>query len=303
MLHVLHTRSSQQPLAPIKAQAFHSTFHAYSAVVAAVRDLPSLGVEEVDSGPFANCLVCAELDSSVTVDGEPAIGLVESPTCGRTPSLSINLPITVPTDPNLPHLSQLAPPPLPLRGCVPRGHAGQPIPEGFRLCCATDCNTKLCHYASCGRTNPDMAPLVSKYFGAVHQANAARHVAGQLNLLSFMSDAAGGDVMDEDDEQQQLCTSQLSCARATAKPAKGSVDRYGLSAAACQHVVPLIGLCSDMFTPEQFVYHLTQLMHVCQQRPDLKDVYIDFACRLVKVRHWAPSSHGCHDGAGAGGSR
>jgi hypothetical protein len=72
MLHVLHSRSSPVTLTKIKAQKFHATFQAYLGSIQDMGDLSSLGVDEIDTGPFGDCLVCAQLPRDAQVDGRRA---------------------------------------------------------------------------------------------------------------------------------------------------------------------------------------------------------------------------------------
>lgn len=50
----------------------------------------------------------------------------------------------------------------------------------------------------------------------------------------------------------------------------------------CMHGIPLLGLFCNMPTPEQFLYYLLILKILVEQGCPVKDVYIDFACK-VKV--------------------
>ena len=73
---------------------------------------------------------------------------------------------------------------------------------------------------------------------------------------------------------------------------------YGIIGAVCSHSVPLKGTFMDMHGPEQFVYYyyLVLLKHVVKACPSIRDVYVDFACRLKVVflvlfyLFWGPTS-------------
>ena len=123
---------------------------------------------------------------------------------------------------------------------------------------ATDCQTKFCHYKSRGQSCVAEQPHAVKYFGGVHAEVQDMFSRDSLDLHSLMAGAGSPDADDGDEEV--LCTTSLSCARPTSKAVKGIVDRFGFAVATCPHIVPLRGSACDMPTPEQFVYHILQLM-------------------------------------------
>lgn len=50
--------------------------------------------------------------------------------------------------------------------------------------------------------------------------------------------------------------------------------------AVCAHGIPVLGSFCDLYTPEQFVYYIKVLEATLLSAPCIKDVYMDFACKL-----------------------
>ena len=81
---------------------------------------------------------------------------------------------------------------------------------------------------------------------------------------------------------ERECSTALSCSRPESKAPPGSCDIFGVVGMVCMHGIPLLGLFCNMPTPEQFLYYLLILKILVEQGCPVKDVYIDFACK-VKV--------------------
>lgn len=156
---------------------------------------------------------------------------------------------------------------------------------------AVDVVTKLGHLASSGSASQELQPHLSHYFGATESAVKQLHAAGQLNSLKEYMAArtsgqqpaegqqAGSMHGEEDYDQPQLCTSALSCARHQSKSTT-AYDINGVIGAVCSHGAPVRGTFANLPTPENFVYYMEVLLHLVRRCPSVRDVYIDFGCRL-----------------------
>lgn len=169
-------------------------------------------------------------------------------------------------------------------------YTASPPLAGVTLCyhrsMATDGVTKVGHHSKCGAASVDILPHVHEFFGQPDADVQERHILGTLNLISSMvplgvgieaSVTAGRTAALE---EEPACTASLSCSRPESK-ARGPCDIHGLVGGVCAHTVPLMGSFIDMHTPEQFVYYLIQLEFMVSKVPELRDVYIDFGCRLA----------------------
>ncbi|KAG2482162.1 hypothetical protein HYH03_018886 [Edaphochlamys debaryana] len=147
--------------------------------------------------------------------------------------------------------------------------------DPYRLSVSLDAVTKLGHYASCGTATRGLPHHISTFFGAVDGQVQAAYSAGALELERVVSGRVGAQAAGE----EPSCRSSLHCARPNSSSA-GPCDVHGVVGAVCMHTVPVRGGFCDMPKPEQFSYYLLMLHHLVQQRPDLKDVYIDFGCQI-----------------------
>ena len=84
---------------------------------------------------------------------------------------------------------------------------------------------------------------------------------------------------DGNDDGPLSCTSNLSCSRASAS-ARGVVHIAGIAGVVCAHSMPGRGLFLAMPTPEQHTYHIRNFTEAALRRSDIKDMYIDYACRI-----------------------
>ena len=166
------------------------------------------------------------------------------------------------------------------------GQAAATPERPYRLSVALDAVTKLSHYTNCGAASRNISPQLCTYFGSVDSLVGTASLAGTLNLKSTMQgfglqDAEPG--ADENAADHGVCKSSLHCARPEASSSSGPCDIHGVCGAVCVHTVPLRGMFCDMRTPEQFAYYLLLLRHLIERRPDLKDVYMDFGCRIRRT--------------------
>lgn len=153
--------------------------------------------------------------------------------------------------------------------------------------------TKVGHYARCGHSRREELPFKPVFFGAAEEMLAQRFLDGQLNLACCMAPLlaepggvgpAGHDSPDSGDETH-TCHASLSCSRPDSQPTKGICDMHGIVGSVCAHTIPVIGGFMDLRTPENFSYYLVFLDWMVIFGGELRDVYIDFGCRLSKT--WA----------------
>lgn len=162
--------------------------------------------------------------------------------------------------------------------------------EKYLRSCAFDGNTKSNHFRKCAQATKDIKPNVESYFssnGAEEEVtDLLRH--GNLNLKSYVDTSASTSNGDPSpDDYIRDCSSSLHCARPIAQGIVGPCDLHGIVGGVCSHSVPLKGMFVDMHGPEQFVYYLVLLKHLIKacvtSGVPVKDVYVDFACRLAKT--------------------
>jgi hypothetical protein len=164
-----------------------------------------------------------------------------------------------------------------------RSLAGTPLPE-HRMAVMADATTKACRFASAGEVQKDAEPRTDSFFGATTQQVQREYASGQITSKAQQrwkehceaADAAAAD------EGPSSCSANLSCSRASAS-ARGLVDIAGAAGVVCAHAVPGLGCFTIMPTPEQHYFHLLNILHALKRRPDIKDIYIDVACRLLPV--------------------
>lgn len=140
---------------------------------------------------------------------------------------------------------------------------------------AADAVTKLGHHTKCGSSSINILPHIHRHYGQPDVEVADRHQQGTLDLKAYMALSDDGASASEGHD----CSASLSCSRPDSK-ARGPCDIHGLVGGVCAHTVPLLGGFIDMRTPEQFVYYLILLTFMVTHVPQLRDVYIDFGCRL-----------------------
>ena len=142
--------------------------------------------------------------------------------------------------------------------------------------------TKCNHFRKCGCATKHIPPGFTSYFARDGADAEIRdlHSKDKLNLHSYVDSG----LLDQD---VRACSAELHCARAEAPAASGPCDVHGVVGGVCPHGLPLRGLFMDMHGPEQFVYYLVLLKHLVLRCTatgvKLQDIYVDFACRLVKT--------------------
>lgn len=161
--------------------------------------------------------------------------------------------------------------------------------SGYGRIACIDGHTKLNHFRRCGHSRIDQQPHLSTFFNEPDAIVAQRMTESRLNLPACMAPLAdvvgmsSGSLEHDcsDDEAVAKCSASLSCSRPSSKPAKGVTDVHGVVGAVCAHTVPVRSGFMDMRTPEQFAYYLILLTWLLPRVPELRDVYIDFGCRLA----------------------
>lgn len=161
---------------------------------------------------------------------------------------------------------------------APQLVVGTCLPTDYKLAVMADANTKSAHFSSAGRSQKEIAPRSSSYLGSVAEEVQQQFEEGKLTSSAQLHYACAiaqvGDAAND-----SSCSSHLNCSRASAS-ARGVVDWSGIAAVVCAHGIPLLNCAVAMPTPEQWAFHLANLIEACVQRPDIQHIYIDIACRL-----------------------
>ena len=162
-----------------------------------------------------------------------------------------------------------------------------------------DGNVKLNHIAKCGVASASLEPRLHAHYGSAQQEVRDLAASGKLDLKSFIGGATDSAV-DQDD-----CATSIHCSRPDASNSQSVCDVYGVCGGVCAHTIPVRGSFVDMCTPEQFVYYLVILLSLLNLGVQVKDVFIDFACRLMKTwqRYLANHPSVAQQLAGAAGLR
>ena len=261
--------------------------------------------------PFCDCIICAEDATS----GELATLLILVGDAARLPSPPPTLALTSSHSPVLP------PHPLPPAGCAGlgedalaaaaperaaaaeaasgsanrRGPAGtlclqgwfecasllgvfslMPPPPSFLLAVCLDGNSKFMRFAV-GEAQSEERPKVLTFMAKTglvvmedHQSGLLSSAAQQAWLLSEGGKPCGGS-----------CASTLTANRPTAAQ-QGLLALYGVAGLFCPHGMLGRDCIVPMPTPEQHAFHLRNLLSFISRRPDLRDIYLDIACRIKK---------------------
>ena len=105
----------------------------------------------------------------------------------------------------------------------------------------------------------------------------------RLNLRDYVDSTLTAEEWDD----IRACTADLHCARPEASSSAGPCDVHGMIGGVCPHGFPLLGLFIDMHGPEQFVYYLVYLKWLvkgCHAAVvSIRDIYVDFGCKLAKT--------------------
>lgn len=280
-----------QPAAAVDDRQFVLSFFAWLRMSFEVDSWSALGVEGMDSGPFAECPICC------TLPGEG--GRLGTPTVTAARDL---LPATGEAAQPPQQAGDPVPPPPPPVLAVGAPAAGEPAAEladevalhvhaqpaappqpVYRVAVAMDAVVKLGHYENCGRACKGQQPCLRRYFGAADACVRAAHGEGRLTLADTMAGdggLSGGDAGAAAVGDAAGCSSSLRCSRPEARSINSPCDIHGVCGAVCMHCFPLRGGFVDMPDPENYSYYIYLLLQLLQERSDLTDVYIDFGCRF-----------------------
>ena len=147
-----------------------------------------------------------------------------------------------------------------------------------------DACVKPIRYANVGLARQSDTAKSTAFLGAGASKVMEDYASGDLTSEAQLQYAAGhcsaaGADDDGNDDGPLSCTSNLSCSRASAS-ARGVVHIAGIAGVVCAHSMPGRGLFLAMPTPEQHTYHIRNFTEAALRRSDIKDMYIDYACRI-----------------------
>lgn len=156
----------------------------------------------------------------------------------------------------------------------------------FSVVITGDAVTKASRYANCARGTKQLAPVLQTHYKQPNTIVESRHASGTLSLAALKAQGQPFQEQqhqhaddDADAQEEEECSTVLHCARPKAYEA-GAVDVYGVVGFVCSHGVPVRGAFADMRTPEQYAYYIIILMWLLMLCTSIKDVYVDFACKL-----------------------
>lgn len=155
--------------------------------------------------------------------------------------------------------------------------------------------TKAGHFCRCGAATKFVPPNIKYNYAGPEEEVRALEREDKLSLKSYVDacdDPSPADDPAPTEDSIRDCSSSLHCARPEAPPASGPCDVHGIIGAVCSHCFPLKGMFMDMHGPEQFVYYLILLKHMVKACPSVRDVYVDFACRLKVTWQRFITKHG-----------
>ena len=151
-----------------------------------------------------------------------------------------------------------------------------PPPPSFLLAVCLDGNSKFMRFAV-GEAQSEERPKVLTFMAKTglvvmedHQSGLLSSAAQQAWLLSEGGKPCGGS-----------CASTLTANRPTAAQ-QGLLALYGVAGLFCPHGMLGRDCIVPMPTPEQHAFHLRNLLSFISRRPDLRDIYLDIACRIKK---------------------
>jgi len=139
---------------------------------------------------------------------------------------------------------------------------------------AADVVTKPGHYTNCAKATHELQPRLSIHYGRADADVKALFAAGNLNLARVAPTPGKAAVEDP------CCTSALHCARTDSR-VMGPRDIFGLLGISCVHGTAGRGSFIDLLSPENFSYYLIMLWCILLSCGTIRDVYIDFGCRLA----------------------
>jgi hypothetical protein len=148
-----------------------------------------------------------------------------------------------------------------------------------------DGNTKASHYRKCGASTRGLASTLETYFGVADKDIRQRHNAGTLTLDSLTA-LQGPSQPTAATEAEAECTTEIHCARVDVAHQPVGVDVCGVIGTVCAHTVPVRGGFADMLVYECYSFYIVMLVSLLKRlgaRPcTVRDVFVDFACKLEK---------------------
>lgn len=133
-----------------------------------------------------------------------------------------------------------------------------------------------------GKKKMDLAAVKAHGPSGPPASAAAVAAAGVGEGVATSSAAAVAAAAGEGDPDAEACTSHLHCARPSAV-ASGGLDVFGIVGAVCAHVSPVRGSFMDLLTHEAYGYYIIMFSNVLPLLNRVRDVYVDFGCRLEKT--------------------
>ena len=226
-------------------------------MVTELDSLHNLGVEGVDTGPFGDCMYCApsaeggeskhclHQRASEGIRGHPLVCIM------RVAKIDCTF---ADADPAVP-----------------------PYLRGASFDAVTKCNL----FRKCAPATKHIRPITNSYLDGDGAEAEIRDLEGKGKLNLGYADS------NLQDEEIRACSAELHCARPEAPAASGPCDVHGVVGGVCHHGIPLRGMFVDMHGPEQFIYYLVLFKHLVMRcyasGVKVHDIYVDFACRLVKT--------------------
>jgi hypothetical protein len=156
-------------------------------------------------------------------------------------------------------------------------HGVQPVQRPLAV--MADGNQKLTHHANCGttvtraHTHAGLPRSSNKYF-----ADLDATLPEQLLLHS----AHKQQQRPADNEPDDACGANLSCAREEAYAGVKALDVKCVVGMCCMHGIPAVGMYLSCSTPEQFVYYDILLEELLAKRPDMRAFVLDINCQYKK---------------------
>ncbi|KAL4431229.1 hypothetical protein ABPG75_006485 [Micractinium tetrahymenae] len=151
---------------------------------------------------------------------------------------------------------------------------GTPLPA-YLVAIMADATARAIHFSSAGRQQRDIEPWSAAFLGEVARRVLVRFRSGELTSEAQQRyECAAADSGGDDS-----CSSSLTCSRASAS-ARGMPDFAGLSGLCCTHCIPLRNCFVAMPAPEQWAFHIAAVAEALSRRPDIRQLYIDIACRI-----------------------
>ncbi|KAF5829013.1 hypothetical protein DUNSADRAFT_16713 [Dunaliella salina] len=143
-----------------------------------------------------------------------------------------------------------------------------------------DVVNKVSHFAHAGN-DMNLSPNLKNFLGKGEQEVVERALRGEMDSIKDFRAAHSSQPVNEDDEQAD-CHSQLRCARQESKVSQ-MYDINGLLGCTCAHGFAIPNYFCNLPRAEKYTFYMVLLKYMVQECPSLKNVYIDFGCRLSKT--------------------